>query len=77
MKQLDELKEYDPDLYRIARKGYFGINGTKVFPQFEVRSHSDVLEAIQQIDRPLKRAGMDFLDLLNHTMRLIRFSCRS
>ncbi|MCP1528941.1 PBSX family phage terminase large subunit [Bacillus pumilus] len=60
VEQLDELKEYDPDLYRIARKGYFGINGTKVFPQFEVRSHSDVLEAIQQMDRPLKRAGMDF-----------------
>ncbi|MFP3588858.1 phage terminase large subunit, partial [Paraburkholderia sp. SIMBA_055] len=60
VKQLDELKEYDPDFYRIARKGFFGINGTKVFPQFEVRSHSDVVEAIQQIERPLKRAGMDF-----------------
>ncbi|MFS0655639.1 PBSX family phage terminase large subunit [Bacillus sp. 179-C3.3 HS] len=58
--QLDELKEYDPDLYRIARRGYFGINGTRVFPQFEVRAHSDVLEAIQQIQKPLKRAGMDF-----------------
>lgn len=60
VKQLDELKEYDPDLYRIARKGYFGINGTKVFPQFEVRQHADVLDAIGQIERPLKRAGMDF-----------------
>ncbi|KAF6600972.1 phage terminase large subunit, partial [Bacillus sp. EKM417B] len=37
VKQLDELKDYDPDLYRIARKGRFGINGVRVLPQFEER----------------------------------------
>ncbi|CUB24282.1 Phage terminase large subunit [Bacillus safensis] len=60
IKQLDELKEYDPDLYRIARKGHFGINGVRVFPQFEVHPHDDVMLAISNINRPLLRAGMDF-----------------
>ncbi|MEK5496709.1 MULTISPECIES: PBSX family phage terminase large subunit [Bacillus] len=60
IKQLDELKEYDPDLYRIARKGHFGINGIRVLPQFEVQPHEDVMLAISKINRPLLRAGMDF-----------------
>ncbi|MBL3612968.1 PBSX family phage terminase large subunit, partial [Bacillus sp. RHFS18] len=60
VKQLDELKDYDPDLYRIARKGRFGINGVRVLPQFEERPHEEVMEAIENIHRPLKRVGMDF-----------------
>ncbi|MFJ5671199.1 PBSX family phage terminase large subunit [Bacillus safensis] len=60
IKQLDELKEYDPDLYRIARKGHFGVNGIRVLPQFEVQPHEDVMLAISNINRPLLRAGMDF-----------------
>lgn len=58
--QLEELKEYDPDLYRIARKGRFGVNGIKVLPQFQVKTHDEVMEAIRQIRSPIKRAGMDF-----------------
>lgn len=58
--QLEELKEYDPDLYRIARKGRFGVNGVKVLPQFQVKTHDEVMEAIRQIRSPIKRAGMDF-----------------
>ncbi len=46
IKQLYELKEYDPDLYRIARKGHFGINGIRVLTQFEVQPHEDVMLAI-------------------------------
>ncbi|QPD79566.1 PBSX family phage terminase large subunit [Bacillus subtilis] len=60
VKQLDEMKEYDPDLYRIARKGHFGVNGVRVLPQFEERSHEEVMTAIANINRPLKRVGMDF-----------------
>nr|WGD83815.1 PBSX family phage terminase large subunit [Bacillus subtilis] len=60
MKQLDEMKEYDPDLYRIARKGHFGVNGVRVLPQFEERPHEEVMTAIANINRPLKRVGMDF-----------------
>jgi phage terminase large subunit len=58
--QLDELKEYDPDLYRIARKGRFGVNGVKVLPQFEVWEHDDVMDAINRLAHPIKRVGMDF-----------------
>ncbi|WP_419882777.1 PBSX family phage terminase large subunit [Peribacillus sp. B-H-3] len=60
IEQLDEMKEYDPDLYRIARKGRFGVNGVKVLPQFEVQPHEDVEEAIRRLPSPIKRAGMDF-----------------
>ncbi|ADK16186.1 Phage terminase large subunit [Clostridium ljungdahlii DSM 13528] len=58
--QLDELKTYDPDLYRIARKGRFGINGRRVLPQFEVAPHYAVLQSIGNIKNPIKRVGMDF-----------------
>ncbi len=72
IKQLDELKEYDPDLYRIARKGHFGINGIRVLPQFEVQPHEDVMLAISNINHPLLRAGMDFgfVDSYNAVVRL-------
>lgn len=60
VQQLEELKEYDPDLYRIARKGRFGVNGVKVLPQFQVKTHDEVMAAIRQIKSPIKRAGMDF-----------------
>ncbi|MBB6600726.1 PBSX family phage terminase large subunit [Bacillus pumilus] len=72
IKQLDELKEYDPDLYRIARKGHFGINGIRVLPQFKVQPHEDVMMAISNINRPLLRAGMDFgfVDSYNAVVRL-------
>ncbi len=70
--QLDELKEYDPDLYRIARKGRFGVNGIKVLPQFTVAPHEEVMEAIALINKPLMRAGMDFgfVDSYNALLRL-------
>ncbi|WNS79619.1 PBSX family phage terminase large subunit [Domibacillus sp. DTU_2020_1001157_1_SI_ALB_TIR_016] len=58
--QLDELKDYDPDLYRIARKGRFGVNGVKVLPQFEVQPHNEVMEAIRRTVKIDKRVGMDF-----------------
>jgi phage terminase large subunit len=58
--QLDELKIHDPDLYRVARQGRFGVNGTLVLPQFEKASHEDVMEAINNIDKPLFKNGMDF-----------------
>lgn len=54
------MKTYDPDLYRIARKGHFGVNGIRVLPQFEERPHEEVMTAISNINRPLKRVGMDF-----------------
>lgn len=61
IKRLDELAEYDPDLYRIARLGRFGINGIRVLPQFVVaKSHTEVMNKVRQIDRKFKFAGFDF-----------------
>ncbi|NKQ18414.1 PBSX family phage terminase large subunit [Brevibacillus laterosporus] len=60
IEQLEELKIHDPDLHRVARKGEFGVNGVVVFPQFQSRPHSEVMQAIERIRRPILRAGMDF-----------------
>lgn len=60
IEQLEELKIYDPDLYRIARKGQFGINGKRVLPQFEVKPHHEVITEVEKIKRCIRRVGMDF-----------------
>jgi phage terminase large subunit len=60
IEQLEELKTHDPDLYRIAREGRFGVNGTLVFPQFTVMPHEEVMKRIKAINKPILRAGMDF-----------------
>nr|DAJ99871.1 MAG TPA: terminase large subunit [Caudoviricetes sp.] len=60
-KRLDELKEYDVDLYRVARLGRFGTNGMKVLPQFEVaKTHKEVINAVRQTKEKLRFIGMDF-----------------
>lgn len=58
--QLDDLKTHDPDLYRVARKGRFGVNGRLVFPQFEVLPDKEVVEAMRKVGNPIERNGMDF-----------------
>lgn len=58
--QLEDMKNYDPDLFRIAREGRFGINGKLVLPQFEVMEHEKVMAAVEQIPKKYKRVGMDF-----------------
>lgn len=60
IEQLEDMKRYDPDLYRVARLGRFGVNGTLVLPQFEVNPHDDVMHAISRIKTPIMRVGMDF-----------------
>jgi len=60
IEQLEEMKEYDPDLYRIARHGRFGVNGITVLPQFEVMAHEMVMERSRHVPYSMKRAGMDF-----------------
>jgi len=58
--QLDELQQHDPDLYRIARMGRFGVNGRLVFPQFTVKPDADVKTLIKLIKDPIEKNGMDF-----------------
>lgn len=60
IEQLDELQQHDPDLYRIARKGRFGVNGRLVFPQFIVKPDDEVKTLIKQIRSPVEKNGMDF-----------------
>nr|WP_309101696.1 PBSX family phage terminase large subunit [Fredinandcohnia onubensis] len=60
IEQLDEIKEYDPDLHRVARLGRYGVNGIRVLPQFEVKPHKEVMEAINDIDKPVLKNGLDF-----------------
>lgn len=58
---LDDMKNYDPDLYRVARLGQFGLNGKRVLPQFEVaRSHAEVMRAVDSISPKYKFNGFDF-----------------
>lgn len=58
---LDEMKVYDPDLYRVARLGEFGTSGKRVLPQFVVADkHADVLNIIKNIPNEFKFTGMDF-----------------
>lgn len=58
--KLEEMQSYDPDLYRVARLGRFGVNGVKVLPQFEVQAHDSVMAAVNKIPARLKFNGLDF-----------------
>lgn len=60
IEQLDELKDYDRDLWRIAREGKFGVNGLLVLPQFEVAEAEIVEAAVKAIPRQFKFNGFDF-----------------
>lgn len=60
IKQLDEIKEYDIDLYRIARNGKFGTKGKKVLPNFNIMDHEEVLKNVNRIPYHRKYVGMDF-----------------
>lgn len=61
VRTLDDMREYDKDLYRVARWGEFGANGSRVLPQFVVaQTHKEVISAVRAIPRHLKFCGMDF-----------------
>ena len=58
---LDEMQAYDPDLYRVARLGRFGVNGIRVLPQFTVaESHEAVMRAVKGIPERFQFCGFDF-----------------
>ncbi|WP_208756748.1 PBSX family phage terminase large subunit [Priestia megaterium] len=60
IEQLEDLKTHDIDLYRIARRGRFGVNGKRVLPQFVVAPHEEVMQVVNRIPYSMKRTGMDF-----------------
>lgn len=58
---LDEMQTYDPDLYRVARLGRFGLNGIRVLPQFAVaESHAKLMRAVNGIPKKFHFTGFDF-----------------
>lgn len=60
IQELEKTKVYDLDLYRVARKGRYGVAGLKVLPKFTSAPHEEVMAAINNIYRPLYKVGMDF-----------------
>ncbi|SCI51143.1 phage terminase%2C large subunit%2C PBSX family [uncultured Clostridium sp.] len=60
IEELDKMEIYDKDLHRVARKGQFGVNGTKVLPQFDEMNHEEVISRISKISNYWYRYGMDF-----------------
>ncbi len=58
--QLNELRQYDPELYRVARLGRFGVSGLLVLPQLEVWAHEKVMAEVNGLKDGVFRVGMDF-----------------
>lgn len=60
IQELKDIKNYDPDLYRVAWLGRYGINGIKVLPQLTRMPHRDVISQVAMINEDFKFTGMDF-----------------
>lgn len=61
IKRLEEIKTYDPNLWRVARLGMFGANGTRVLPQFEVAQNAKEFKyAVMCIPDNMRFIGFDF-----------------
>lgn len=58
--QLNELADYDPDLYRVAKLGMYGANGMRVLPQLIQVDSKTVNKQVDRIPDELKFNGMDF-----------------
>lgn len=61
IRRLDEMREYDPYLYDVARLGKFGTVGTRVLPQFEVADDpSEFKRAVMSTPESMRFIGLDF-----------------
>ncbi|MGL5961430.1 MAG: PBSX family phage terminase large subunit [Cetobacterium sp.] len=60
LQELEDLKSYDPYLYDVARKGYFGVLGTRVLPQVELMEADIMKDKINNLNDGLEKVGMDF-----------------
>lgn len=60
IEELENMKAYDYDLYRVARLGQFGVNGTKVLPQFKEMPHNKVMDFVSKCPSRYIKTGMDF-----------------
>ena len=60
IEQLEAMKDYDIDLYRVALLGKFGTNGKKVFPQAKIMQAEEMQACINKIKTPKYFNGLDF-----------------
>lgn len=61
IRRLDDLKNYDMRLYKVARLGRFGPNGTIVLPQLEVAKNAKAfVHAVRTIPKKYHFYGFDF-----------------
>lgn len=61
LRTLDEIREYDVALWRVAKLGRFGANGTRVLPQLVVaKSPAAFKKSIELLGDANKYYGMDF-----------------
>lgn len=60
VKQLDDLKTHDPDLYRIARLGRFGQLGVKVYTNMHLEKHEYVMDRVRNTNLRDRFDGIDF-----------------
>lgn len=61
LKRLDKIKEYDPDLWRVAKLGQFGANGTKVLPQIIIAKNARKFkERVKSLGQSAQYFGFDF-----------------
>lgn len=61
LRRLDEIREYDPALWKVAKLGRFGANGTRVLPQLTVAtSPAAFKKSIELLGDANKYYGMDF-----------------
>lgn len=61
IRTLDKMREYDPVLWRVARLGQFGANGTLVLPQLVVAESASIFKAsIAALGDKNKYFGFDF-----------------
>lgn len=61
LKTLDEIKDYDEPLWRVARLGRFGANGTRVLPQIVIANSAKLFkDAIRSLGDENRYFGFDF-----------------
>lgn len=61
LKRLDKIREYDIQLYRVARWGEFGVSGTRVLPQLRVaRNPQQFRDQVRRLGPENQYFGFDF-----------------
>lgn len=61
LKTLDEIRDYDEPLWRVAKLGRFGANGTRVLPQLTVAKSPKMFKmAVEELGEENMYFGFDF-----------------